>query len=255
MHTDKNTGKLSDSAQAEASEEASSGNLNWLLDMDMSEPEERLFTVEQTGQVDTELTEYELEVARRPMSRGAIGADDLETYVDEEIVMSSETQGGDIYASAPGFSDVGTTARDKSVAEPMAVDYSRKSGEYCAGTGQVVSEGTDILGLAEDDDIGEKHFVIKRVKPAQQSVVVEPQAPVCETTEAADLPASPAGLDESTQVEEIAARLPDCGITGQDSADAPFVPGEAPVLRLVSPGSPLDVANDETAGENPAEAR
>ena len=82
MHTDKNTKKLSGNDPAEVTVESQAGNLNWLLDMDLSEPEERLFTVDQALQADTDLTDYELEVARRPMTRGSIGADDMETYIN-----------------------------------------------------------------------------------------------------------------------------------------------------------------------------
>jgi len=252
VHTDKNSGKLDDSSPAEVSEEASAGNLNWLLDMDMSEPEERLFTVDQAGQVDTELTDYELEVARRPMTRGAIGADDLETYIDEEIVISSETQGGDIYESAPAFSSAGNKSKEESVAEPMAIDYSRQAGQQSAGTGEVVSEGADILGLAEEDDIGEKYFVIKRVKPPQQSVEVEPQAPVCETTEAVDKSCDTTAQDELIQAEGVEPQVPVIEMTEQETPASPVVLSDAPVLRLVNPGSPLDVANDEADSDNGA---
>ena len=252
MRTDKNSGKLDDSSPAEVSEEASAGNLNWLLDMDMSEPEERLFTVDQAGQVDTELTDYELEVARRPMTRGAIGADDLETYIDEEIVISSETQGGDIYESTPALSSAGKKSREQSVAEPMAIDYSRQAGQPSAGTGEVVSEGADILGLAEEDDIGEKYFVIKRVKPVQQSVEVEPQAPVCETTEAVDKSCDTTAQDEVIQADGVEPQVPVIEMIEQEPPASPVVLSDAPVLRLVNPGSPLDVANDEADSDNGA---
>ena len=46
---DKNTDKLSGTDPAKTTEESQAGNLNWLLDIDLSEPEERLFTVDQVG--------------------------------------------------------------------------------------------------------------------------------------------------------------------------------------------------------------
>ena len=79
-------------------EDSQESTLNWLLDMDMSEPEERLFALDQETELESELSDYELEVARRPMTRGAAGADDLENYVGEEIIISSDTNGNDIYA-------------------------------------------------------------------------------------------------------------------------------------------------------------
>ncbi len=242
---DKNTDKLSGTDPAKATEESQAGNLNWLLDIDLSEPEERLFTVDRSAQVDTELTDYELEVARRPMTRGATGADDMETYVNEEIIMSSETQSGDIYASMPASPSAARTQRQESASEPMAVDYSRRSEVTSVATGGVVSEGADILGLAEDDDIGEKYLSVKKVASEQRSGAAEKQPADCETNTAVEESSAPvmaAGPQESV---DLSSQEPTVEIIEQETPDSPMVISEAPVLRLVNPVSPLSVANDE----------
>ena len=104
MHTDNDRDPSGADTSVEGAEELQDSTLSWLLDMDMSEPEERLFALETDEYVVEGLSEYEAEVAARPMTRGKAGADDYDTYVEEEIVISSETQSSDIYAAEPvGF--------------------------------------------------------------------------------------------------------------------------------------------------------
>jgi hypothetical protein len=76
VHTDNNGEALSGDKAAEPTSEIEESTLNWLLDMDLSDPEENLFAVDGTSDVSTDLTEDELAVARRPMTRGSAGADD-----------------------------------------------------------------------------------------------------------------------------------------------------------------------------------
>ncbi len=216
MYTDKNAEALGGKDAEESPVDSMDRELDWLLDMDLSEPEEKLFALEQGTQVNISLTEYELEVARRPMTRGAVGADDLENYIEEEIVISSETQSSDIYASNTTNS-AAKEARDSSaVEEPMAIDFSRSSPTDTADLDAGASEGLDILGLADDDEIGEKYFVIKRVKPAFDDKLNNP-----------DGQASPPANATADQIPQ-----------------SPPVLGEVPVLRLVKAGGPLTVAND-----------
>ena len=222
MHTDKNIDKLVGREAADAADDTQASELSWLLDMDLSEPEERLFAIEQSATVDTDLTDYELEVARRPMIRGATGADDLEAYIDEEIVISSETQSSDIYTDNASVSSTRGARDSQSAGDPMAIDYSRPAADSTVGSEAGVAEGIDILGLAEDDEMGEKFFVIKRVKSTT------PAAPVAESTggsskaPAADTPVAGAPL-----------------VLGASSRPAPV---EAPSLRLVSAKAPLELA-------------
>ncbi len=123
--------------------------LQWLLDLDRNEPEERLFTVDLDEYVDSGLSAFEAEVAKRPMFRGKAGADDLATYVAEEIVISSETNGGNIYSSAPLAEEDESQAVDNAVEELMAVDFSTRPGPVIEQHLDI-ADGADILGLFEE---------------------------------------------------------------------------------------------------------
>jgi chemotaxis protein histidine kinase CheA len=195
-----------------AQDSSQDSTLQWLLEMDMSEPEERLFSVEREEYTDVGLTDYELDVAGRPMTRGRAGADDLLNYVEEEIVISSENQSSDIYALDPS-ADRGRSEQEglSSAGESMAIDYSsRRTGEELA-PGVELEEGSDILGLTDDDDMGEKFLVIKRVKPAGVTLPTgEPVAPAPASTDAAsgDAGSATAAGTDTEAAEQIMAALP-----------------------------------------------
>ncbi|MBP6681781.1 MAG: response regulator [Halioglobus sp.] len=208
-----NTEMLGGTEAVDPAADSRESELGWLLDMDLSEPQEKLFTVEQATSVDTSLTEYELEVARRPMTRGAAGADDLASYVDEEIVISSEAQGSDIYASTSQVSS-GRNSRESD--ELMAIDFSRPSRADAADPQSALKEGQDILGLVDQDDIGQKFLAIKRPKYTPGGEL--------------DNGAPGTGAGANATVDEV--------------APLPTMLSEAPVLRLVMARAPLPVAND-----------
>jgi chemosensory pili system protein ChpA (sensor histidine kinase/response regulator) len=210
--------------------------------MDLSEPQERLFKVEHPAQVDTGLTDYELEVARRPMIRGALGADDLESYIQEAIVMSSENQGSDIYAGDASVPAAAVDGGGVSSGELMAIDYSRPVGMGAAGLADQVVDGVDILGLADDDDIGEKYLVIKRVTPGSDSGQQKSAAPVERAAEAAAATSASLAPDDTQTPLQSLSQLPD--ITAVEASQPAPVPVEAPLLRLVSTGAHAPVAND-----------
>ncbi len=148
-------------------EDAQEKSLRWLLEMDLSEPEEKLFTVSVSDYADGGLSAYEADVASRPLVRGHSNSDDLASYVDEEIVISSDNALGDIYAKrdAPVAADSTAVRRD----EVMAIDFSRARDVGDSHATGVVAEGADILGLLGDDDIGEAFVSIKRVKPVNDA--------------------------------------------------------------------------------------
>ncbi|MEM8661724.1 MAG: hypothetical protein AAGF35_12640, partial [Pseudomonadota bacterium] len=235
MRTDNNGEALSDKQAAEPSSELEENTVNWLLDMDLSEPEEKLFALDHEQEVDTTLTEEELAVARRPMTRGSAGADDLESYIGEEIVISSDSQGSDIYNTSEA--DASSESADAVAEIPMAVDYSREDNAAMGEDRNTVSEGSDILGLSENDDIGEKFLVIKRVKSSERptSDRVVPEA---------------SGGDEALDADGIEAPVARDTLA-RDATDAL---SDAPVLRLINTDGPSTGANDETdAASNPNE--
>jgi len=164
VYTDKDLGKLSLKGMTDLDEENQEKSLRWLLEMDLSEPEETLFKVSSVEYVDAGLSAFEAEVAARPLIRGNAHSDDLASYVDEEIVISSESASSDIYGRKPQSNRDDAPAVNRDAV--MAIDFSRARGdaEVPAVTARV-DEGVDILGLAVDDDMGEKYLAIKRVKP------------------------------------------------------------------------------------------
>ena len=98
MHTDNDLGKLRMNGMLDSEDENQEKSLRWLLEMDLSEPEEKLFTVAVAEYYDRGLSAYEADVAGRPLVRGHANSDDLATYVDEEIIISSDHTPGDIFS-------------------------------------------------------------------------------------------------------------------------------------------------------------
>lgn len=167
LHTDKNLGTWSLTETVDPAENDQEKSLQWLLERDLSEPEETLFTVAGNDYLDTGLSPFEAEFAGRPLVRGNAGSDDLASYVEEEIVISSAEAGSDIYhrKEDPVVVESPRPARD----EVMAIDFSRRRDEAPNNSSDAIAEGVDILGLAGDDDIGEKFVAIKRVKPLSEN--------------------------------------------------------------------------------------
>lgn len=223
-----------------AEESAEESTLRWLLEMDMSDPEEKLFAVDPDENMSIDLTSAELDVANRPMMRGMLGADDFENYIKEEIVIESVEQASDIYAGdAP--SQHGNEARDAEISpEIMAVDFSRPTTVSGVGSAPVVGEGVDILGLSEDDDMGEKFLVLKRVKPTVEkpaaSSSVSPQPPV----NAAEDVEGDCDNGENNAHDEIRSQQP----ADEGYLQSPLTLSEAPVLKLVGQAAGVSVAND-----------
>jgi chemotaxis protein histidine kinase CheA len=222
-------------------DDAQEKSLRWLLEMDLDEPEEKLFSVSGNEYLDQGLSDYEAEVASRPMFRGSTTSDDLSNYVAEEIVISSEGEKSDIY-SADQRSSV-SDADESGAEECMAVDYS--TGWQVVEhelLDQVVCEGEDILGLAADDDIGEKFIAIKRVKRSTDdaAAAVAAPAPGDETLADAGASVKDAPHDNTDLVEPV-----EYDLTGITPAEQPLALSEAPVPGLVAVPGAHSVANED----------
>jgi chemosensory pili system protein ChpA (sensor histidine kinase/response regulator) len=161
VHSDQDSTNPSAEGHIDAQDDTGEESMSWLLDLDRSEPEEKLFTVDAGEYLDEGLSEYEAELAARPLSRGAQGGDDFSMFVAEEIVVSSDSPQGGSFSQGPAA----TAELDDSAGVAKALDHSRKQKR---GNGEEkihsVDDGSDILGLAEQDDMGEKFLTIKRVK-------------------------------------------------------------------------------------------
>ena len=198
MYRDNEVGKFKLDPVADSEDENQEKSLRWLLDMDLSEPEETLFTVSGEAYSDTGLSAYEAEVAGRPLVRGNANSDDLASYVEEEIVISSEHSAGNIYGSKQ--ESIADLPEGKSAEEFMAIDYSRGREEPQGIPTSSVDEGSDILGLSGDDDIGEKFLSIKRVKSVKPAT---PAPVISESEEAASAPEAPVvGSQQFTAPEQ-----------------------------------------------------
>ena len=77
-------------------DDAQEKSVRWLLEMDLAEPEEKLFSVPGQEYQQEGLSAYETEVATRPLIRGNATSDDLATYIGEEIVISTASERSDI---------------------------------------------------------------------------------------------------------------------------------------------------------------
>lgn len=202
MHSDKdNPATTQDSL--EGSKETT---LEWLMDLDRDEPEENLFTVEGKA-TELSLSAFEAEVAARPMTRGRAGADDLDTYISEEIVLSENgnTNGNGMAAEAD--------SEDSDLDGLMAIDFSRQDEAEQESRPRVVDDGTDILGLADEDDMGESFMVVRRVprdkeaEPVVQAAVNGDQREISTAAVDADSQAS-SETDAATPAVETLAEMP-----------------------------------------------
>ncbi len=141
----------------DGSESSENADLEWLIEQEYAEEPEKLFALLEE-ELDCSLSPLEAEIAARPMMSGDRNLDDLSTYVREEIVLGSGDTGSDIYAKSDATGDPGEVSHDV----PMAIDHSKsRSGDEESITA-VIDDGVDILGLAEEDDIGEQFLVIKK---------------------------------------------------------------------------------------------
>lgn len=208
MYTENDRKNTVNDGSADSVDDAQEKSLRWLLEMDLDEPEEKLFSVTGNEYLEQGLSDYEAEVASRPMFRGSTTSDDLSTYVAEEIVISSEGEKSDIYSADQrnSVSDEDETGSE----ECMAVDYS--TGWQVVDhelLDQVVAEGEDILGLAADDDIGEKFVAIKRVKRSSDEAAVAVAVPAPDDNIVADAAAHSPEVDAVAAAPDAAASVKD----------------------------------------------
>ena len=106
-----------------ATEDQQEKTLQWLLEQDYTEPSEKVFNVSDNEYSDRPLNEYESEVAARPMFGGQGSADDLSSFLDEEIVMTAPGgQGADIFSLPDEEPEANSRSRNEINPSTMAVD-------------------------------------------------------------------------------------------------------------------------------------
>ncbi len=202
MYSDKDNGSPMPEQPGDTVDSSQENTLNWLMEeLEKDEPSENLFVVDRSDAVDLSLSAFEVEIAARPMVRGRAGADDFDSYVAEEIVISSEGTSSDIYTAYEdnaGFDD------DLDIEESMALDFSVRANGQSPDQFPEIADGADILGLEEDDDIGDTYMVVKRVK---RDVPEEDAAVRQEMSKQAGSP-EPPRAEDAIQVEHAEQPAP-----------------------------------------------
>jgi chemosensory pili system protein ChpA (sensor histidine kinase/response regulator) len=262
VHTDNERCESGIEGVVDSGDDVKEKSLRWLLDMDLSEAEEKLFTVTGNDYCDEGLSAYEAEVAARPLVRGNAHSDELSTYVNEEIVMSSDSERSDIYADIPD--DSAADAEVDLSGAAMAVDYSHRESADGTVSTAVVTDGSDILGLAEEDDMGEAFLSIKRVKaPVEESPAAQP--PVISASPAVEEPVTSCGdetpgeSDGENGHENIDENVGEqSGENGHDNLPGELESphsinlSEAPVPCLVAQPGTYSVANEDPEQDDAA---
>jgi chemotaxis protein histidine kinase CheA len=252
VRTEQELGKLMLNEDDENQEKS----LRWLLEMDYSEPEEKVFTVLGNDYQDSGLSAFEAEFAGRPLVRGNAQGDDLASYIAEEIVYTADSAAGDIYGKKE--QQVVDARADEARDEFMAIDFSRGRQDHEPTVAARIDEGADILGLSGDDDIGEKFVSIVRVKPtvaAGSTVLLDSSASPAagmagEESAAADI--SVAGVVQGADASSIEAgdvSSSDAVVTGEFDHTAEIILTGAPVPTLVADPANVHVANDSGIGD------
>ena len=151
------TGRAADKAP-KPELESQDKTLRWLLEQDMEEPSEKVFRVTDNSRSSVDLNEFETAVARRPMFGGNDSADDLSAFVDEEIVLSGMDGSSDIYTRPSAEASELTAGNGYDI---VAIDH-RRHQETDGVSDNSIDDGTDILGLLDDDDIGSQPLALQR---------------------------------------------------------------------------------------------
>ncbi|MFV8818195.1 hybrid sensor histidine kinase/response regulator [Haliea sp. E17] len=251
---DQESGAVSDSGYATpgVEEQSHEATMQWLLELNRDEPEERVFIVAGAGAADFSLSAQEAAVAARPMIRGRADADDLSSYVGEEIVLGEEG------SSASGGNGDLDAFSDAEVEALMAVEFSRGFEEMEEGLLDV-EEGSDILGLEEEDDIGEQYLVVKRVK-RQAGSDAAPAEPLGGQVQGgpAELAPTVAAADEPIEftLTASAVEIPLAVATAVPEGNSGFIAGEAfaeSVAGETGEGLELDETSVLNSGLEPLE--
>lgn len=172
MQSDNDYSATLDEINNMSSDDSQDKTLEWLLDQDYTDPAENLFALAEEELPQEGLSDYETEVANRPMFGGQAGADDLSGFMTEEIVLTAPGESRDIYSRDLGDADPAATPERNG--SHMALDHSASKSSGPAVPARSLDEGSDILGLADEDDIGERFVVIQKSRPQPEPVAETP---------------------------------------------------------------------------------
>ena len=179
MRTEKDYHHQDSNTPGSSAEESPESTLGWLLDLDISEPQETLFVLPDDNTEEVQLSAEELDIAARPMFRGNPGTDDLSAFIEEEIVICAQGSYSDI------FSGLKVPAEETLKAEnPLPIVHLH--GQPTLDIPCVdIADGTDILCLF-DNPQSEQQSTPE--PPAQQPHTSEPQPAQLEADTTDNLP-------------------------------------------------------------------
>lgn len=265
MQFDNDIDNLGTEVNTDTAEESRDKTLEWLLEQDMAEPADTLFTLAQEQHDASSLTEFEKEVAARPMFGGSATADDLSSVVQEEIVLSADASSS-IYTADDDGSDNDSGLHSGGV---MAIHHGAER-VAASAPGEPVEDGLDILGLADEDSIGEQFLTLKTVRPkveAEKAAEITPE-PVAEPAPEVVAQADEEVREEQPQTLAMEAAALDDELPALDEIVAAAESEEEPLddaplgdlvsadaLEFLSAGDDIDLSdmalNEETgdAGE------
>jgi chemotaxis protein histidine kinase CheA len=174
VHSDNNFSATPTDRNGVASDEPQDRTVQWLLDQDYAEPSEKLFTLSEDEHILGALSDYEAEVANRPMFGGESSSDDLSSFVGEEIIMTTPGQAADIFAESATLAEAAQamTVNPQLTDYGMAIDHSSYRAGQRDDVVKEMDEGSDILGLVDGDDIGE-HFLLMQKATPRASIEAE----------------------------------------------------------------------------------
>ena len=233
-----------------AQEDTDSGQqetLQWLIEQDYDDEPEKLFALLEEEALDSGLSALEAEIAARPMMSGDRNLDDLSTLVAEEIVVGTADAGSDIYSAGAGADPAAGGGASE---VPMAIDHSKISQRDQSGVEVKLDDGTDILGLSEEDDIGEQFLVIKKVARSTTGAPGAGQS-AADAEQATDDPvvdrAEPLADQAAPVAEPVASAAADEDRSGYLAEVAAQLQAAAPLPGAASEAAPVATDEDNAA--------
>ncbi|MEP4486247.1 MAG: response regulator [Halioglobus sp.] len=247
---------LMSSGESEESE-----SLDWLLDEDYEEQKESLFSLSEDT-FDSSLSESELQMAGRPMARGDAGADSLDTFVEEEIILGSVGESSDIYNNTADVQSEFPDKENEPQFETVAIEHVQPRSSHTLNQDIVgLDDGSDLLELADDDDMGEKPLVLQRsgarqalypLAAAEETQTEIEDAPQLSTSEPEQVDANITVIQELPQIQQLPQEQVDTVVSGGVNQEIELLDdtlAAEPVEEPEALGSPLEFSSELTEPE------
>lgn len=203
--------------------------LRQLLASESEETSDSLFSLQRDSAPVAQLSDEERRLGMRHMQGGMPGADDLSSFIEEEIVLSSVGESSDIYAPREAAHPASAAERQSVI----AVDHSRNSSDSLSLRARPEFHGADVLGLGPPATLqGPGSDATSEVVPAAG----EPEPRVLSGESAPEPKPAPAAAPEA-----IAERAPEVEPGVADAEQVSELPAAAPPPEA-SPARAIPVA-------------